>query len=407
MSIKFCIIFFNFILLVQSRHFNGGTINWAAIDPYTNDSLINITITQSYSWTYPVVKCQSPVPGASGFGNSRLICVVDCATNGGYNSTPITIATDCISVNSALKMMSSERTNTIALAKDAHFYLANVGNAWIALNDPRKSGLEWSIVTFIDLRKRPDGFINTPPVARVVSPQYVFVNTTMTIKIPVSDANEGDDIRCRWSTYTTGYRRRRDNNHRVYTTHHSILEFYRKLELEGDWRAVEVKHDRQRRDSCNDCGNNCGEDCCCSSTGCTNLDCSGTRCGSSEGCATYKTSTTKSTSRTTTTTTTTRTTTTTTRTTTTTTTTAETTTLETSATMKSTLSYPTRQAIDECGGICYPGSLPSNTDLSDCTVTITAPKVGIWYGVAIQVIKSIINNSHLSPSCVIGRRFHR
>ena len=402
MSIRFCIVFFNFILVAQTRHFNGGTINWAAVDPYTNDSLINIAITQSYSWTYPVVKCLSPVPGASGFGNSRLICVVDCDTNGGYNSTPITIATDCISVNSALKMMSSERTNTITLAKDAHFYLANVGNAWIALNDPRISGLEWSIVTFIDLRKRPDGFINTPPVARVVSPQYVFVNTTMTIKIPVSDANDGDDIRCRWSTYTSGYRRRKRSSDDESPVHHSVLDFYQKLE--SNWEILRRqdptyierilnREERSSDNSCNSCSSSCNKNCCCTSSACDSSLCTGQECTRDAGCA--KTTTT------------TRTTTTTTRTTTTTTTTAETTTLETSATMKSTLSYPTRQAIDECGGICYPGSLPSNTNLSDCTVTITAPKVGIWYGVAIQVIKSITNNSHLSASCVVGGRFHR
>lgn len=391
MSVRFCIIFFNFILIVRTRHFNGGTINWAAVDPYTNASIINITITQSYSWTYPVVKCLSPVPGASGFGNSKLICVVDCATNGGYNSTPITIATDCISVDSALKMMSSQRTNTIALTKDAHFYLANVGNAWIALNSPAKSGLEWSIVTFIDLRKRPDGFINTPPVARVISPQYVFVNTTTTIKIPVSDANVGDDVRCRWSKYTSGYRRRRDDHHDDdSTTHHSILEFYQKLE--ANLSRAKENNNRQKRDSCNNCGDSCEVGCCCSGDGCKSLDCQGDKCSSDEGCATDATSK-PSTSRTTTTTT--RTTTTTTRTTTTT---IETTTLETSATMKSTLSYPSRQAIDECGGICYPGSLPSNTILSDCTVTITATKVGIWYGVAIQVNKFV-------PSIVIYRYY--
>jgi len=410
MSARFYILLFNFIFIVQTKHFNGGTINWAAVDPYSNASTLNITITQTYFWTYPKIKCVSPVPGASGYSNSKLICVVDCSTSGGYNSTPITIATDCISVDSALNMLTSQRTNTIALAKDTHFYLANVGSAWTALNDPANSSLQWSIVTFIDLRKRPDGFINTPPVARVVSPQYVFVNTTMTIKIPVSDANAGDDIRCRWSTYTSGYRRRRDANHGDYTTHHSILEYNERLE--ANLRIARENYNRQKRDSCIDCGDSCGVGCCCSSTGCQNAGCTGSKCSSGEACATYKTTSTTSTTRTTTTTTrttttTTRTTTTTTRTTTTTTTTVATTAFETSVALQSTISYPTRQAIDECGGICYPGSLPENTTLSDCTITITAPKVGIWYGVAIQVNKSIINNSHLSPSCVVGRRFHR
>ncbi|CAF5141269.1 unnamed protein product, partial [Rotaria sp. Silwood1] len=61
------------------------------------------------------------------------------------------------------------------------------------------SGLDWSIVSLIDLRLRSDGIINTPPVADVLSPQYVIVNTTTLIDIPTSDINTGDDVRCRWA----------------------------------------------------------------------------------------------------------------------------------------------------------------------------------------------------------------
>jgi hypothetical protein len=56
-------------------------------------------------------------------------------------------------------------------------------------------------------------------------------------------------------------------------------------------------------------------------------------------------------------------------------------------TLKSTSSYPTRQAINECGGICYPGSVPNGTTLSNCTITFTASKAGVWYAVALQVCR--------------------
>ncbi|CAF4810087.1 unnamed protein product, partial [Rotaria sp. Silwood2] len=121
----------------------------------------------------------------------------------------IDILTNCTSASSSLKMMTSERSKNITLSADAHFYLAYRGTAWVPLNDPAEKGLDWSIVTYIDLRKRPDGFINTPSVAKFVSPQYAIVNKTIQINIPVSDVNTGDDVRCRWSTYTTGYRRRK------------------------------------------------------------------------------------------------------------------------------------------------------------------------------------------------------
>ena len=69
--------------------------------------------------------------------------------------------------------------------------------------------LNGQFYSFIDLRMRPDGFINTPPTANVVSPQYVVVNKTAKISISVSDFNVGDDVRCRWSKYTPGYRRQK------------------------------------------------------------------------------------------------------------------------------------------------------------------------------------------------------
>ncbi|CAF5094151.1 unnamed protein product, partial [Rotaria sp. Silwood1] len=91
--------------------------------------------------------------------------------------------------------------------------------------------LDWSIVTYIDLRKRSDGFINTPPVAKFVSPQYAIVNKTIQINIPVSDANAGDDVRCRWSTYTTGYRRRKRFDKEEHIKHRSDIYFYSEVAI--------------------------------------------------------------------------------------------------------------------------------------------------------------------------------
>jgi hypothetical protein len=199
-------------ITIDAIHFNGGTITWMPIDPYDNSSSVPIIITQSYSWTYPLIRCTTDVPistNGRNTDNSNLTCVTDCLTDGGYSLDPIDILTDCISSSLSLGMMASQRSKNITLFADAHFYLAYVGSAWRALNYPTQSGLEWSIVSFIDLRMRPDGFINTPPVANIVSPQYVTVNKTAQIVIPVSDVNTDDDVRCRWSVYTPGYRRRR------------------------------------------------------------------------------------------------------------------------------------------------------------------------------------------------------
>ncbi len=72
-------------------------------------------------------------------------------------------------------------------------------------------------------------------------------------------------------------------------------------------------------------------------------------------------------------------------------TTTTTTTIDTPGTLKSTSSYPARQAIDECGGICYPSSVPNGTTLSNCALSFTGLIPGAWYAVAIQVNMMIFN----------------
>jgi len=67
-----------------------------------------------------------------------------------------------------------------------------------------------------------------------------------------------------------------------------------------------------------------------------------------------------------------------------------TTTVDTPATLKPTSSYPVRQAIDECGGICYPSSMPNGTNLTGCILSFTGLVPGTWYAAAIQVSEMYI-----------------
>ncbi|CAF4391641.1 unnamed protein product [Rotaria sp. Silwood2] len=375
-------IFFCSLVLTGAKHFNGGTIRWAPIDPYDNSTSINITITQSYSWTFPYIKCLTNVPAStSGWStaNTNLSCIVDCTTDGGYSSAPIDILTDCTSSSASLKMMTSERSKDVTLSADAHFYIAYRGNAWRALNSPVQSNLDWSIVTFIDLRKRPDGFINTPPVATIISPQYANVNQTIQINIPVSDANVGDDVRCRWSIFTTGFRRRKRSSKEEHFKQRSDVHFYK--EVAGD---REFLHMRKKRQACSSCNSVCAYGCDCTCSPCISTTCINTNCTDITGCtATVGTTTTMTTTSTIT---------------------DNSTDTETPGTPASTSSYPIRQAIDECAGICYPDSLPKSTTLSDCTITFKGRKVGVWYAVAIQV-EDFISTTSTTPMSSIPVQF--
>ena len=349
------LLLFLCVIISDALHFDGGNIRWMPANPYDNSSSITIFIIQTYWWTYPTISCANNVPistsGRSG-ENANLTCVTDCTSDGGYSTKPVSIVTDCISASSSLGMMTSQRSVNITLTAGAHFYLAYVGSAWRPLNAPPQSGLEWSIVSFIDLRLRPDGFINTPPTASVVSPQYVFLNETANIPISVSDANVGDDVRCRWSTYTVGYRRRKRSEDEEHIRNGYDPQIYKQLSKDN-----EIIYTRKKRITCSGpagCSTTCAFLCSCTCPSCVGTTCTGSECTLFAECPVV------------------------------------TTTLETPGTLMSTSSYPHRQAIDECGSICYPSSVPNGTSLSNCTLSFKGLVPNTWYAVAIQV-NTIVN----------------
>ena len=365
------LIYFLFCLTaIESMHFNGGTIRWEPVATYSNN-VTSINIIQTYSWTYPAIKCSTDVPiTTSGRSkqNVNLTCIADCSTDGGYASKQITILTDCQSSSSSLGLMTSQRSVNINLTTGAHFYLSFIGAAWAPISNPAQNGLQWTITTFIDLRIRPDGFINTPPTASVVSPQYAIVNRTINITIPVADVNSDDTVRCRWSTYTAGYRRRRSDEEDE--DEPSTSHFYRSTTTttrkKSFFEEIILSRMKRKSSSCSSCSSSCAKNCKCTCSGCSGTACSGNKCSTNGGCP------------------------------------AVTTTAETPGTVKSTISYANRQAIDECGGICYPNGLPTGTTLSssDCTISFTGLVPDTWYAVALQVrIDLLFTNNKINLIC--------
>jgi len=184
---------------IQSAHFRGGTIYWTPVDPTTTSSTVVVTVIQTYLWRLSAVPCVY-----TGFATSGYIpCVTDCSTSGNYTSTTLSAQTTCISSSPSIDAMTGQGIRNIALDAESHFTIAYQGNAWISLvNSYSLGGGKWSISTVIDLRRRADGIFNTPPMSYVQSPQYVVLNRTKSISIPVLDVNQGDDVRCRWAHYS-------------------------------------------------------------------------------------------------------------------------------------------------------------------------------------------------------------
>ena len=195
------ILFYSYVI-IETRHFNGGVINWRPIYSYANLSIVSINITQSYSWNASEVRCDIDVPISTSTRNTQvtnLTCLTNCSMDGGYSLRPVNTFTDCQTINTLMNVMTSRRSVNINLTAGAHFTISYTAGDWIPLNYPPMSGLRWSMLCSINLRQRQDGLINTPPAVSVVSPQYAIANRLTEITIPISDINVGDDIRCRWA----------------------------------------------------------------------------------------------------------------------------------------------------------------------------------------------------------------
>lgn len=133
-------------------------------------------------------------------GTTYLTCIANCSTNDNYTYKKLNILTDCTSSSLSLGVMTSQRSVNITFPVGTYFWITYKGSSWRTLkNFINVTNPGWYLTSLIDLQIRPDGIINTPPSVQVASPQYVIVNVTSTIIIPVSDANIDDDVRCRWS----------------------------------------------------------------------------------------------------------------------------------------------------------------------------------------------------------------
>ncbi|CAF3964644.1 unnamed protein product [Didymodactylos carnosus] len=197
------------ITFVESTHFQGGTITWKPLDKSAvNGSSITIRITQTYMYRFAAISCtnadiasqtQVNLAGRSDFG-AMLNCLLNCTTSGGYVPIPMTgYYTDC---SASLGLTVGQRSDLVTLSANAYFTVVFNSSSWRTLAlFSNNGGNAWSITCLIDLRLRPDGLINTPPVATMVSPIFIPVNTTYYIAIPTIDA-DNDYVKCRFASGT-------------------------------------------------------------------------------------------------------------------------------------------------------------------------------------------------------------
>jgi len=190
------------LFFVESTHFYGGTVTWKTLNNTDLDLIIPVMFTQSYQWrrSAAVSYCdesyvlnQSPMIPTT---TSILQCVTSPASScGGY--IPLSTAEYCTDFSTFVDSSSGQISEAVNVTIGSNFCVAFQSGSWIPLetncgtsvtNTPNTStvstttmpscynaGALWSIGCCIDLSIRPGGFINTPPVATIISRMYILL----------------------------------------------------------------------------------------------------------------------------------------------------------------------------------------------------------------------------------------
>ncbi len=192
-------------LICQAAHFEGGTISYKVLN--TSNSTVSIMISQTYIYVYPTIYCnnsyiinQSPPLNMAGRGEygKYLNCTANCSTSGGY--VPVPLDPYCTDYSSAMSITIGERLDVVNILIGSYFVVSFASNNWRPLTLPPGNGgsLAWSLSCTVDLRLRPNGALNHPPVAAIISPIYIPVGIQQAIFIPTIDA-DNDQVRCRFA----------------------------------------------------------------------------------------------------------------------------------------------------------------------------------------------------------------
>lgn len=181
---------------VSGSHFLGGSITWRVQNVSATGSPVKVIITQTYSFTYVSEPCTSTM-----VANDQLFPAIigtpNCASNCGNGSggyTALTATPYCTYGSPATGIAAGQRLDIVSLLVGSNFSVAFTDGAWRTLYT---GGASWAVASYINLKPRLDnGLYNNAPVSTMMSPIFIYFNQTLTITIPVADA-DGDIIRCR------------------------------------------------------------------------------------------------------------------------------------------------------------------------------------------------------------------
>ena len=164
-------------------------------NPWNN--LIEIKITQRYSWNLTDFFCDDTGITDQSLLVSGLLLSTHCLVGNCPNLNNISTDVICTDYDTDAAISTGERYSAVMIPSDVSFAIAHSSDSW--LTNLVSDDAHWSIVSIINTFLRPDGVLNSSPMAMIVPVLYRQVDIEYVHQLFVIDTNINDDLRCRWA----------------------------------------------------------------------------------------------------------------------------------------------------------------------------------------------------------------
>ena len=163
---------------------------------------VDIQIRQRYSWRRGAAYCDDTTIANKGLIGDNS--VVRCVTGTCSSWTTIRTRTHCTDYSSSLVVSSGEKYETKTITLGISFSISYLSAAWFGTLVVGSNSW-WSITNRIDTVTRPDGYINSSPIATTLPVIYRAINQQHVHVVDVTDFDGTDVLKCRWSTSSNNF----------------------------------------------------------------------------------------------------------------------------------------------------------------------------------------------------------
>ncbi|CAF4250066.1 unnamed protein product, partial [Adineta steineri] len=194
-----------FSTIVYGTHFRGGTMTWRPLNNTPSGSTVAVQVRERWSWNRAYVSgvtnffCNDATIAAHGTMGISSGNYAKCYNGICSHWINMDTAINCTDYSANLTVSSGEHYETQTFPLNISFSIGFVASNWFGtLVIGNNTG--WSVVCQINTAIRPDGYINTSPIAVSLPIIYKQVNIQQVHVVQMSDFDGTDILRCRWST---------------------------------------------------------------------------------------------------------------------------------------------------------------------------------------------------------------